>query len=152
MFDQKLGLNILRSPIYGDLRISDIDLDTDYDIIEQGITEGNIRIWFGSNDSIHNDAMHFNNQPIVLCEANHKGELKGCHSYFSYNCDSASVITVKYAEDSDDIIVRGVENNGQSQNINVLYNGDFVTGISPYEIFTLKICTDKCSKVNILEE
>ena len=152
MFDQKLGLNILRSPIYGDLRISDIDLDTDYDIMEQGITEGNIRIWFGSNDSIHNDAMHFNNQPIVLCEANHKGELKGCHSYFSYNCDSASVITVKYAEDSDDIIVRGVENNGQSQNINVLYNGDFVIGISPYEIFTLKICADKCRKVNILEE
>jgi len=153
MFDKKLGLNILRSPIYGDLRISDIDLDTDYDIMEQGILEGNVRMWFEIPSCPNNQAICFNNQPVVLCEANHKGELRGKGSTFSYRCDNVSVIAVKYAEDDDSVIVRGVENCGKSCDVDITFNNvDYKINVDPYEIFTVKLTDGKLEKVNILEE
>ena len=50
----EIGLSILRSCIYGDLRMGEFEPDADHDILEQGITEG-----YGDNE-------HF--APNVTCD------------------------------------------------------------------------------------
>jgi hypothetical protein len=87
MIDKKLGLTVLRSPIYADLRISDIDLERDYDIMQQGITEGEIRIGLGEISNGSAFSAELNNPPIVLCESNHNGKLKPVGSFLSIDSE-----------------------------------------------------------------
>ena len=153
MVDCSLGLTVLRSPIYGDLRIRDIDIETDYDILEQGIGEGNIRVYF---DDIHNPtqaAMEFNNQPVVLCEANHDGTLGAEKSFFSAETKSVNITVLKKAEDDDCIVVRGVEFDGVSQQVDITVNGKIYSiDVEPYEIFTARINKDAICKTDMLEK
>ncbi len=149
----KLGLTVLRSAIYGDLRISEIDLDEDYDILSQGITEGEIRVSFSRHRSASAVSTEFNNPPVVLCEANHKGALNPEGSFL--NCDSENVhmTVMKKCEDSDSVILRGVETEGKSKEITITLNGnEYKLQVSPYEIFTVKVNGGNFTKTNMLEE
>lgn len=152
MVNEKLGLTLLRSAIYGDLRISEIDLDADYDILSQGITEGNIRVMTdGKNPEIM--AQSFNNPPKVLCEANHSGTLPPKNSYFEIDADGIMVTVLKKCEDSNANLIRGVETQGKSHIANIMQNGDAYTlSVAPFEIFTAKIENKKITKTNMLEE
>jgi len=151
--DQKLGLTILRSPIYGDLRIRDIDLDTDYDIMEQGITVGNIRVNFDQNCNTVPFAIGLNNPPVILCEANHKGTMDSCGSFASLEAESAVLTVLKKTEDGEQIIVRGVEQAGKAQTIKLtVKDADYELEIGPCEIFTARIDSDTIQKVDMLEE
>ena len=151
--NKKLGFTILRSPIYGDLRISDIDLETDYDILSQGITEGSVRVMFNNDTPIEISASQFNNEPIVLCESNHGGELESFGSFCNLDAESAVITAVKYAEDGDGIIVRGNEFGGVGGEVKLtLFENEYLFTVSPFEIFTVKIKGGKITKVNILED
>ncbi len=152
MVDKKLGFTVLRSPIYGDLRISDIDLDTDYEICEQGRQEGTVRVSFDKLKDAPIFATEFNNPPVVLCEANHDGNLKASGSFLNYDAESVCLMVLKKAEDKDTLIVRGVEFGGKSQKLKLsLFGKDYTLDISPYEIFTAEISGEEIKKVNMLE-
>ncbi len=153
MVDKNLGLTVLRSPIYGDLRISEIDLTTDYDISDQGIGEGKIRVYFKQMKHPMEAAAAFNNPPIVLCEANHDGTLDSEHSFLSVQAESVAVTVLKKAEEDDVTVIRGVEFGGQAQQVMVNMNGQpYSFAVSPYEIFTARIENEKIYKTNLLEK
>lgn len=153
MVDNKLGLTVLRSPICGDLRISEIDLETDYDISDQGIGEGTIRVYFGKIQNPMEAASALNNPPIVLCEANHEGALDSEQSFLSAKAESVNVTVLKQAEGDEATIIRGVELNGQSQQIDLVLKGQsYSLTVSPYEIFTVRIENGKIEKTNMLEK
>ena len=151
--NHRLGFTVLRSPIYGDLRLGEIDTDTDYDIMEQGLGEGNIRVAFNETIPAEEMAVSFNNPPVVLCEANHKGTLKSEGSYCLVDAQSVMITVLKKMEEDDSLIVRGVEYAGKGQKIKLTVNNIvYELNINPYEIFTAKICNGKIVKVNMLED
>ena len=152
LIDGKLGLTLLRSPIYGDLRIREIDLDTDYDIMEQGICEGEIRVAFDEKLRAEEAAVAFNNSPIVLCESNHGGKLPAEYGFIDVKSESAMVTVLKFAEEDESVIIRGVEYRGESQKIKIcVFDRTYEVDISPYEIFTVKLKENLCEKVDMLE-
>ncbi len=151
--DKKLGLTVLRSPIYGDLRLSDIDLDVDYEIMGQGITEGSVRVSFESKERATAFSAELNNPPIVLCEANHTGVLEDCASYLSVEAESVCLTTLKKAESGSHTVIRGAEYIGRAQEIKIFFKGNsYEVNVSPYEIFTLLIEGENVKKVNMLED
>lgn len=151
--DGQLGLTVLRSPIYGDLRIQDIDFDTDYDITEQGIKEGNIRVYLTENKEIEKDASSFNNPPIVMCEACHDGNLPPFYSYLEYDSKNIIISVVKVCEDDDCIVIRGYETSGKNEKFSFLFKGKkYCININAFEIFTIKICNENCVKINMIED
>ena len=153
MVKGSLGLTVLRSPIYGDLRIREIDLETDYDILEQGIGEGNIRVYFSSICNPMQSAAEFNNPPIVLCEANHDGKLRAENSFLSTEAKSVNITVLKKAEDDSCTIIRGVEFGGVSQQVKLNLNGKvYLLEVAPYEIFTAEINKDAICKTDMLEQ
>lgn len=151
--DKKLGLTVLRSPIYSDLRVSNIDLDTDYEIMEQGITEGNVRVCFDNNKSPVAFSAELNTPPVVLCESNHRGELEECGSFLSVEAESVYLTTLKRAEDNKDCtVIRGAEYGGKTQKIKINFkNTLYEAKVAPYEIFTLLVDGKVVKKVNMLE-
>lgn len=153
MADGQLGLTILRSPIFGDLRLSDIDLDVDYEIMEQGRKEGSLRVYFDSNTPAPILATQFNNPPIVLCEANHDGSRPSSDSFLCSISDGIQLTVMKQAEEGDGIVLRGCELLGKKQKACVrLFGNDYEFAVDPYEIFTVKIHDNQLWKVNMLEE
>ncbi len=135
-----LGLTILRSAIYGDFRMGDIDYSVDYDIIDRGITEGSIRMFFEGD--LWNEAESFNNKPVVICEANHDGTLAPEHSFADLS-DGAVLMALKKCEDDDSIVVRIAESEGTgtTATLNVFGNSYKLT-LAPYEIKTIKLAKD----------
>ncbi len=153
MKEKSLGLTVLRSPIYGDLRISDIDLGADYEIMQQGITEGNIRVRFNALGAPLSFAAELNNPPVVLCESNHGGELDACGSFVRLESESVFLSTLKKAENDKRTVVRGVEYRGMAQTVKLTVKGtSYALSIEPYEIFTAVIDGERIEKVDMLEE
>ena len=152
LVDNRLGLTVLRSPIYGDLRIREIDLDLDYDIMEQGICEGEVRVLFGTSHSIEEAAVAFNNSPIVLCESNHTGTLPSEHSFLSADTDGVLLTVIKRAEDTDDVILRGCETRGKAGRAEIDFGGKhYSIDLSPYEIFTVSLDGECARGLDMLE-
>lgn len=150
MIDSALGLTVLRSPIYGDLRLGEIDYDTDYDILSQGINEGNIRIT--TQDISFNECDGFMNKPIIIDECNHDGDLPAKNSYFTVKSGNAYVGALKKCEYDNSDIVRLFEYEGKEQNIIFTYkNRDFSVELKPFEIKTLKIEGEKTAEVYMTE-
>lgn len=155
--DSKLGLSILRSCIFGDLRLGELDKTADYPIMEQGICEGKVRIVIHEKDfsasRIPDMSSDFCNGPIVICEANHKGTLPAENKYVSVVSDSVQLSALKQHEDGTDDIVRLFENAGKHQEITLYYFGrEFKIDMKPYEIKTLKISKIHVNEVLITED
>lgn len=147
--DKKVGITVLRSPIYGDLRLEKINLDEDYEIMQQGITEGTIRILFDGD--AEREADNFCNECIVIDESNHGGELEGVGNYLELEAEHVQLMAVKHGED-DGIIVRIRESAGKVQSGILRYEGcEYHFVIDAYEIKTFKIKTPELSEVNMLE-
>jgi len=137
MHDKKLGLTVLRSPIYGDLRIGELDPEEEYDIMSQGISEGRVRV--DLNSGTWAESERFLNPPTVIIEANHDGTLSSEGSFYRISGE-VLMSAVKKCEFDDGIVIRVFEYTGFCQNI-VLYTGnqEFSVEMMPYEIKTLKI-------------
>ncbi len=152
-----LGLSVLRSCIYGDLRLGELDPDADYPIMEQGIAEGRLRVVIHKNDlytdKIPQAATAFNNMPVVICEANHDGIFSSTDSFAKINSKSVLVSAVKESEIDTADIIRLYETGGIEQTVELCYFGNFFkVELAPYEIKTLKISGNKCEDVLITED
>ncbi len=151
----EIGISLLRSCIFGDLRIGDLPL-ADYPYMEQGITEGKLRIIpeiCELNSKYVNNSVHFNNPPIVICDSNHDGCFSPEDSFIGFDSESAAISAIKegYADDSE--IIRLYEYLGKEQDAAINYFGkNFSIKLTPYEIKTLKIKDGKISDSNIIEE
>ena len=153
MIDGNLGIALLRSAIYGDLRIGELDHQEDYDVLSQGITEGEIRVSFSNTRSKFAVSAEFNNPPIVMCEANHGGKLKSEGSFLSCNDNGVNLTVMKKSEDRNITVLRGVELLGKAKNITITLNGiEYPLFVEPYEIFTIKADGENLVKINMLEE
>jgi len=153
--DRQLGLTVLRSPIYGDLRLDDAYLDpvADYDILSQGITEGRIRVCFDKDAAPHHLAEAFNNPPVVLCEGNHAGTRPVCDSFAGIDAEDIHLTTLKHAEDGNGLILRGASYGKDAKTAKLRILGEEQEiNIAPHEIFTLRIQEDSVTPANILEE
>ncbi|MBO5899024.1 MAG: alpha-mannosidase [Clostridia bacterium] len=152
VLNRRLGITLLRSPIYGDLRIGEIDLTLDHEIHEQGINEGRVRVSFDEGCIAARMATAFNNPPIVLCESNHGGTLPSSGSYLSYEGEGIELTVLKQAEDTEETVVRGVECLGKQQTLRFTFKGRAYTlEVSPFEIFTVLIDGEDIKRVDMLE-
>lgn len=153
--EHQLGLTVLRSAIYGDLRLDDNYLVTiaDYDYLSQGITEGCIRVHLRKHDTPYHLAAAFNNPPVVLCESNHTGTRPPCYSFASIDAADIHVTTLKHAEDGNGLILRGAAYREDAGNAKLrVLDREYNISVTPHEIFTLRIHDGHTTSVNILEE
>ena len=150
MQNKSLGLTLLRSPIYGDLRIKPIDETLDYDIIDRGIVEGRLRVFFAGDPWATADALV--NPPVVIDECNHDGELPAETGYLSLAGDGVTVSALKRCEDGEGVILRLIETRGDAVDVRLgfgAYGG--VVRMQPYEIKTLRILGEAAVEVDLLE-
>ena len=151
-----LRLTVVRSPIFGDLRMGDLDERLDYHYMEQGAHFGRIRILPAALSPLDaaNQAEQWINRPIIVCEANHGGDLAPAGQPLALT-DGAFLSAWKHAEDGDAQILRIVEMNGSARKLSIRLADahSFETELQPYEIQTLRISSNgKCGEVNLLEE
>jgi alpha-mannosidase len=152
MLDGRLGITLLRSPIYGDLRIGEIDLDLDHEIQSQGVNEGRVRVsWDGCREPWRMGKA-LNAPPIVLCEANHGGTMPPSGSFLSCEAESVELTVLKQAEDSEQTVIRGVEYLGKQETLRFTFKGRaYELEVSPFEIFTVLIDGEDIKRVDMLE-
>ncbi len=153
----KVSLSLLRSCIYGDLRLCALNEKADYPIMEQGISEGRLRIAVYGGDSVERgvakESVAFNNPPLVICEANHDGIYAPTDSFMQTVGKSVTVSAWKQAENGDGEIVRLYEYAGKPQNVRLERFGkvyDF--SMNAYEIKTLKFDGENVTEVLITED
>lgn len=154
---EKVALSALRSCIYGDLRLCDLDKTADYPIMEQGITEGRLRVVLYKGDFVSREissmATAFNNPPLVICEANHDGIYSATDGFMELQGEGVYVTAWKECENSDNEIIRLYENAGKTQNALLKYFGKaYDVSLSPYEIKTLKFENDRWTEVYLTED
>ncbi len=154
MRDGKLGITLFRSPIYGDLRISEIDLDDDYDILGQGKNEGCLRVIFDklSAADAYRCADSFVNPPVVVCEAYHDGDEMCSRSFVSLDAVHCVLSALKDAECGDGTVFRLTEYDGEAENA-VLHIGNvcFAIEMKPYEIKTVLYENGTVREINMIE-
>lgn len=151
-----LRLTVVRSPIFGDLRMGELDERLDYRYMEQGAHSGRIRVLPAALSPLDaaNQAEQWINRPIVVCEANHGGDLAPAGQPLALT-DGAFLSAWKRAEDGDAQILRIVEMNGSARKLSIRLTDahPFETKLHPYEIQTLRISSDgECTEVNLLED
>ena len=129
--ENTLGLSVLRSPIWGDLRISEIDYEDDYEIMSQGITEGRIHVTRASVTQAAADALI--NPPIVIVEANHGGTLPTRHSYLRIEGEGIHLSALKKWEFGDSEIIRVYESEGKKKDAALILGEQrFPFSINPF--------------------
>ncbi len=152
--DGRLGVTLLRSPIYGDLRIFPIDTADDYDILGQGLNEGRlslIPVALAPADAVM-AADAFVNPPIVIDEAAHPGTDCPTHSFGSVEGKSTVLTVWKPAEDGCGTVVRLAEYGGIADAVTLrLGDAEFAVNMQPYEIKTLLLAEGVLRDVDMLE-
>lgn len=146
-------LTLLRSPIFGDLRINELDHSLDYRYMGQGVHEARIRL-IPENIPASEAAVRasqWNAGPMVVCEANHGGTLPGV--WQGFDGEGVNLTAVKPAEDGDGFVIRVSEMDGKKTEA-VINIGNVSRRISAesYEIKTLRISGDgKVTETDMLE-
>ena len=152
-----VSLNVLRSCIFGDLRLSDLDPTADYPIMEQGLTDGRVRVVIHEGDFVRAEipahAAAFNEPPIVICEANHDGTEPAQQSFLSLAAAHTAISAIKLCEDDDSIIVRLCEYAGCEESVTLSLCGIRAElPMSPYEIKTVRLHDGHAEEVYITED
>lgn len=146
----QLGLTLLRSPIYGDLRIGELDEAADYDILDRGIVEGSLRVAFGGDP--WQAAERFCNSPVIVVESNHGGDLPPQDCGFRLHSPGVQLMALKACEDDGSVILRLAETDGAGREITFAFREQtYKTELTPFEIQTLKLQDHALQKVNMLE-
>lgn len=153
----EIGVSVLRSCIYAEMTLEDEMPKEDYPIMEQGVTEGSIRIVMHKGDFCQNKIPHmakaFVNAPIVLSEANHDGVYDSFESFVSLDAKSVFITALKRAEKSDATVIRLNEFAGCAQKVSLKYFDCVHTiDMKPYEIKTLLLKDSSVSEINITED
>ena len=155
MTENTIGFTLVRSPIYGDLRIAPIDTGYDYPVMEQGISEGRLRFYpDGRAVFAPMAAESFTRMPTVICEANHDGTPadRFTRGYVTLDAAETLITALKTAEDGDGIICRMVHY-GDGEDATLRVNGAFhPLSFGKNEIKTVRIAHGVCTETNLLEE
>lgn len=148
---REVGLTVLRSCIYGDLRTQELDPEGNFRYMGQGVTEGRIRISFG--DTPEKEAICLNNPPIVTVESNHGGTLKGKGQFFQTHNDNVILSALKLSEDGKATVARLFETKGESCIAEGrVFDEIYREACSGDEIMTLRMVAGTVEKVTALEE
>lgn len=152
-----VSFSVLRSCIYGDLRLCDLNEKADYPIMEQGISEASMRVIIHEDDctsrSVAREATAFNNPPLVICEANHDGVYPAVDGFMSVESESVALSAWKQKEDGDEEIVRLYEYAGKSQTVRLRRFGkEYALPVGRYEIKTVKCTKEGLEEVLITED
>lgn len=153
--DGQLGVTLFRSPIAGDLRISEIDPEADYDILSTGKNEGQLRLCFDkyTPHEAWEMADHFADPPIVIEEAWHDGQPAPTSFPCTIEADGTALTVVKQAEDGAGLILRLVEQNGRGDTVCLhLIGKTYPVTMKPYEIKTLLYTDATITEVSMLEK
>lgn len=149
----RIGLTVLRSPVAGDLRLSELDGSADYDYISNGITEGKIRFLpSGDLKNVMRERAELLNPLISVDETVHGGDLAASGQFFTLKAESVALEVIKKAEDSDAVLVRLYEYGGIAQRAALggvfgAYEADF----APFEIKTLLLENGRATECDCLE-
>ncbi len=142
--DGGIRLTLVRSPLFGDLRIGALNEQEIRQFMEQGIHEGRIAVIPEAlpNSEAASMAAHWNGPPTMVCEANHSGNLPS-----KYEClrvhGNAYLSACKKAEDSSGTVLRMVEMNGVRETVRIDLNGAMAEIVmNPYEIKTILVDAD----------
>ena len=134
-----IRLTVVRSPIYGDLRIFPLDEKREYRYMEQGVHEGRVSFIPRAMQASEAASMaaHWNGPPVVVCEANHTGDLPPESGYLNIG-DGLFLSAMKKAEDGEDTVVRLIETDGIRKTADIdIAGAKTVITVKPYEIKTL---------------
>ncbi len=146
----KLGITLLRSPIFGDLRMGELDESIDYDIIDRGVTEGGLRVAFGGSG--WRLARAYQNPPVVIDEACHPGVLPTEGSFCAVETEGVELEALKRSEDGNGDILRLLETEGRARTAAFTLRGRrHETPLGPWEIRTLKFADGNVSVTDLLE-
>ena len=139
--DGGIRLTLLRSPMFGDLRMGPLNEREVRQYMEQGMHEGRISVISQAvpDSEAASLAAHWNGAPAVVCEANHPGDLPARFSSLTIE-GNAVLSAMKRAEEGDCAVLRLVEMNGRAETTRMELNGvraelTFV----PHEIKTILI-------------
>jgi alpha-mannosidase len=108
-----LSMTVLRSPIYAHGEVQKLDLDRDYDYLDQGEQTfsyallPHVSTWQEAQ-SVRR-ARELNLPAIFVFESEHPGELPTEASYLRIEADNVMASAMKQAEDGPDLILRCVE-------------------------------------------
>lgn len=154
--DGEIRATVLRSPIVGDLRISELESGKPYEYLGQGITEGRWRMIPHVCDITEawKQGAALNNPPVTVTEANHGGTYPLQKSFAECSGEGVFITALKKAEDRGAIIVRMQNVTGETRRYKLRICG--VAGgeidMSPYEIKTLRCENGSFREVSILED
>ena len=150
VINQHLGLTVLRSPLYGELRIGGMD-QQDRPYLSQGITEGKLRVRF---DGVTWEAVDaFVNPPILIDECNHDGDLPAERCFYRTEGEGVLLSAIKKCEFDDSEIYRLFEHEGKQKTVRLRTpSGDFTVSLAPWEIKTLKNADGILSEVYMTED
>lgn len=157
-----IGLTVLRSPIYAHHMPVEPDPDEEYVFIDQGEQKFNYTIYPHSGSwekaGTYRKAAELNQTPVVLVGTYYPhGTLPMSASFLSVDKENILPSVLKKAEDSDDLVVRCVEVNGEAVRATIclpFWNRAFVAEFSPCEIKTFRIPEnqeDEVVETNLLE-
>lgn len=152
----EIRATVLRSPIVGDLRISELDGEKPYEYLNQGVTEGCWRLTPRVCDITEawKQGSMLNNPPVIVTEANHCGTYPLCKSFAVCGNDDVFITALKKAEDKNAVIVRLQNVTGDIHRCKLQIIGivDWEVVMSPYEIKTLRFENGSFREVGILED
>lgn len=153
-----LETTVVRSPIYGDLRIGKLP-EGDHEYLGHGILEGRFLLDLAPSTpaSRRNKAESFSSPVIVIDESHHDGFRPMKESFFSLESteNAVTLMAMKPAEDgSGDVILRLSNTSDRAVTASFdLINRAPVTGLqfAPFEIKTLRVGTN-ARETDMLEE
>lgn len=155
MTEGTVVFTIVRSPLYGDLRIAPIDTGYDYPVMEQGITEGGLRFYPSAGTVFAPAAAElYTRRPVVICEANHGGVIADRYTrgYAVLEADRTLLTVLKNAEDGQGIICRMVHY-GSGCKAKLICDGtEYPLVFRRDEIKTVRIDGGVITETNLLEE
>ncbi len=153
--DSLVSLTMLRSCIYGDLRMGELDPGADHDILEQGICEGTVRLLLTGGDalSVPAEAAALNNPPIVIIDANHDGIFPSVISDFTLIGRGITLGALKQWEDGEQDVLRLAELFGNSVDATLTWQGKrYTIPMAPHEIKTLLVTDEGLTELWLTEE
>lgn len=152
----EIRATVLRSPVVGDLRISELDSDKPYEYLSQGTTEGRWRLipHVCETAEAWKQGSMLNNPPVVVTEANHTGMYPLKKGFACCADDGVYITALKKSEDRKAVIVRLQNMTGCKQRYRLQISG--IAGheveMTPYEIKTLRYEEGIFREVGMLED
>ncbi len=157
----EIGLTIVRNSVYAHHMPKELESDTEYAYVDQGMQTFSYLLLPHKNSwkesPIIQRSQELQRKAIPIIETYHKGDLPQTNSFISLESDHAVISAVKKSEDGKSLIVRMYETH-KTEASGILkvpfLNREIALTFSPCEIKTVRIPYNKkqsITEVNLLE-